>query len=669
MSRSILSRILACGMALALMIPLCCFAEADSFPVDYTHLKVANPTPLTGHFFTSLWGASTSDLDVQELLHGYKLADYDNGTGRYRINPPVVSGTLVMDDSEGNRTYYFSLCEDLTYSDGSPITARDYAFTLLLMMDPAIAEAGGIPADGSWILGGEEYAAGESRTLKGVRVLSDDLLAVTVKAEALPWFYELSRFRISPYPMREIAPDCQLLDEGEGVCLMPALSGDLLRRTVLDSSRGYMTLPAVVSGPYKIEGYRNGKAHLVLNRRFKGSPSGEIPTIPELTFGGADPEELVLGLETGDLALANKVTKASAVQSAFGLMNRYPGRYRMTAYPRTGLTVLRFMPRSPRVQETAVRQAVRYCLDREGLTKDYTEVYGVPVKGLYGVGQWMVQILEGQAPYPIDLDEETATPAEVQEYERQLAEWQSMSMEEIPEYGLDPKEAVCLLEENGWVLNRFGEPYESGVRYKRMEDGRLVGLDLKVAIPSNMRETLEKHWVPYLEQTGFGIELKDLDLTDLAETYRRNSIEAYDMVLVGEDFTDQRLLNGGYRQFESSGADETPLEALDNEISRMSWEVYHTEKTDLLGFVRKWLDAQIRIAETVPVIPVYSNVYFDFSIAQLRDYRVEDYLSWGDAIVPAWLGEADPEDTAEAAEEQAQTELFEDYGDSGEKSE
>ena len=69
----------------------------------------------------------------------------------------------------------------------------------------------------------------------------------------------------------------------------------------------------------------------------------------------------------------------------------------------------------------------------------------------------------------------------------------------------------------------------------------------------------------------------------------------------------------------------------------MSWEVYHTDKSDLQGFIRKWLDTQVKIAETVPVIPFYSNVYFDFYRSELQDYRVERYLGWGNAIVASWI--------------------------------
>lgn len=686
MKKTILSRLLVWLLLFALL-PVSCFAETaeetsapaeisedtataeteaetssgarDGFQVDYTHLRVANPTPMTGHFFTSMWGASTSDLDVQELLHRYKLVVYDNDMGRYRMNPLVVNGTAIQDDEQGNRTYYFSICDDLTYSDGSPITSKDYAFTLLLMIDPAVREAGGIPTDESWILGEEDYVEGRNRTLRGVRIMNDYLLAVTVKADALPYFYELSRFRISPYPIQEIAPDCEVLDDGDGVYLTPRLTGDLLRRTILDSYQGYMIAPRLVTGPYTIEGFRNGVAHLLLNPLYKGNQKGETPAIPELTYSSSEREDISRGLETGELGLVNKIMKADTIQLVFDLMEKYPDRYRLTSYPRTGLTVLRFMPRSPRVQETAVRQAVFNCLDREGIVDDYTGGFGMPVKGMYGVGQWMVRLLDGPASYPIYLNEETATPAEIREYERELEEWQAMNIGNIPDYELDPEKAKLLLEENGWTLDRFGDPYESGVRYKRMENGQLVGLDMTAAVPENLRTILEENWLPYMEQAGFGLELISMNILDLAETYRRNSLTDCDMVIVGEDFTDKFRLNGGYRQYEFSEESEMPLEILDNEIDQMSQEVYYTDKLDLQGFLQKWLDTQIRIAETVPVIPLYSNVYFDFYIAELRDYQVENYLGWGNAIVAAWLGDAEAAELAEEEPEFGETETEE----------
>jgi hypothetical protein len=300
-------------------------------------------------------------------------------------------------------------------------------------------------------------------------------------------------------------------------------------------------------------------------------------------------------------------------------------------------------------------------MDRESIVRDYTGGFGMPVKGMYGVGQWMVRLLEGPASYPIILNEETATPEEVREYQKQLEIWQSMNMNAIRDYELNPAEAVRLLEENGWVLNRFGEPYESGVRYKRMENGELIGLEMTALVPKNLREVLEKNWLPYMKMAGFSLEIEDREIWDLAEAYRRNSIGECDMVLVGEDFTDKFRLNGGYRRYEQNedSSPGTPLEELDDVIDEMSKEVYHTEKTDLQGFMQKWLALQIKVAETVPIIPIYSNIYFDFHVAQLRNYRVENYLGWGNAIVAAWLGEpedGEEEDTLEPGESRGEEE-------------
>ena len=617
------------------------FAEGIA-PVDYTHLRVGNPTPLTGHFFTSMWGSSTSDLDVQELLHRYKLVVYDNELGRYRMNHLVVAGSVTQDDAAGNRTYHIALHDDLTYSDGTPITAWDYAFTFLLMIDPAVEEAGGIPSNESWMMGEEEYLSGKAPYLSGLRVQNDYMLAITVKAEALPYFYELSRFRISPYPIQVIAPTCKVLDEGNGVFLTPGITGDILRRTVLDSYTGYMTAPKVVSGPYTLEEYRNGEAHFRMNPRYKGNQKGETPAIPELTYKGMTGEEITTALASGELNLVNKAMKADTVMACLQLLQQYPDRFQMTSYPRTGLTVLRFMPRSLRVQETAVRKAVFYCLDRDGIVEDYLGTFGMPVKGMYGIGQWMVRLLDTEN-YPLMLNEETTTQADVEAYEQSLEEWQSISMSAIPDYSLDVEEAVRLLEENGWTMNQNGQPYEDGIRYKRLENGQMIGLEMTVQIPANMREVLEKHWQPYMEQAGMGLRLEDRGIWDLADSYRRDSILDCDMVLVGEDFTDKFRLNGGYRILEQNPdpSTNTPLETLNDEIDRMSAEVYHTEKTDLQGFARKWLDVQIAVAENVPVIPLYSNMYFDFFGAELRGYHVENYLGWGNAIVAAWLGLTD----------------------------
>lgn len=51
--------------------------------------------------------------------------------------------------------------------------------------------------------------------------------------------------------------------------------------------------------------------------------------------------------------------------------------------------------------------------------------------------------------------------------------------------------------------------------------------------------------------------------------------------------------------------------------------------------MKKWIRFQERLTETLPIIPVYTNIYFDFYTRELDQYRIEEHISWSKAIVPA----------------------------------
>ncbi len=120
-------------------------------------LIVTHPTITKGDFFTEMFGNDTADIDVRALIHGYNLVNWDQNQGVYVLDPTVVTQVLVTDDELGNRSYNLVLAEDLYYSDGTPITAWDYAFSLLLMMAPEVEEIGGKIYRAQHLLGYEEY--------------------------------------------------------------------------------------------------------------------------------------------------------------------------------------------------------------------------------------------------------------------------------------------------------------------------------------------------------------------------------------------------------------------------------------------------------------------------------------------------------------------------------
>ena len=183
---------------------------------DYEHATVGNPTKLNGCFFTGMWGSITSDVDVRDLVAGYNLVKWDGGFSRYRFDHSVVSGAISGTDKEGNKRYMVTLCDDLFFSDGTPVTAWDYAFSVLLQCSPLIEELGGRTEKLDFFLGYEDYNAGRTKELAGLHVENDRQITFTVRKEALPYIFELSRFRFCPYPAGTIAPGCRVYNSEEG---------------------------------------------------------------------------------------------------------------------------------------------------------------------------------------------------------------------------------------------------------------------------------------------------------------------------------------------------------------------------------------------------------------------------------------------------------------------
>ncbi len=251
-------------------------------------LRVGHPTITKGDFFTEMFGNDTADIDVRALIHGYNLVNWNQNQGAYLIDESVVENWMVADDELGNRTYYLGLYDDLYYSDGTPITAWDYAFSLLLMMSREIEQIGGKIYRAQHILGFREYLAGELPYLKGVAVLDDHQLAITLDHNFLPYFYETGLLLCVPYPISQIAPGCKVYagaadEAGDGYgfgiyignedreAAEPVYTAELLKKTILDPETGYNSHPAVVSGPYRLTEYDGETAHFEINPYFKGA--------------------------------------------------------------------------------------------------------------------------------------------------------------------------------------------------------------------------------------------------------------------------------------------------------------------------------------------------------------------------------------------------------------
>lgn len=175
-------------------------------------VTVAVPTQMSGCFFSDMWGNNSVDLDIRAMLHGYDTVCPQED---FAPDPTVVKRVETAEDERGV-TYTLTLASGLTYNDGTPITAGDYVFSLLLGSSPAVAALGGVHSLYSHVEGWAEYASGRAATLSGVRLLDERRFSITVSRQALPYYYGWAAIRVRPAPAGVIAPGYGVGDDGAG---------------------------------------------------------------------------------------------------------------------------------------------------------------------------------------------------------------------------------------------------------------------------------------------------------------------------------------------------------------------------------------------------------------------------------------------------------------------
>ena len=270
--------------------------EATQYPDE---LIASSVTAMKGDFFTEMFGNATSDIDVRALIHGYNLVNWDQYQGTYVLDPTVVTDYMITLDADGNKTYTLVLADDLAYSDGTPITAWDYAFSILLMMSPEIEQIGGKIYRNEHLLGADDYMKtrikimngeeldlspeGDVLMLSGVQVIDDHQIWFHLDSDFLPYIFETGLLLTVPYPIDVIAPGCKVYDDGFGIYLgnadskdptaAPVFTAELLKQTILDPETGYNSHPSVVSGPYTLVSWdeETGEGHYEINPYFKGA--------------------------------------------------------------------------------------------------------------------------------------------------------------------------------------------------------------------------------------------------------------------------------------------------------------------------------------------------------------------------------------------------------------
>src|SRR5207245_8855052 len=101
----------------------------------------------------------------------------------------VVPDQATWSISSDRKTYTFTLKPGITFSDGTPVTAQTYVYTLTRALLPEVKSGIATFFEGA-IVGATDVNAGKTKTLAGVKALDDATLQITL-THATPYFLEV----------------------------------------------------------------------------------------------------------------------------------------------------------------------------------------------------------------------------------------------------------------------------------------------------------------------------------------------------------------------------------------------------------------------------------------------------------------------------------------------
>lgn len=596
-----------------------------------SEVTVGTLTQPTGSFATDLFSNNTSDVDVRHMIHGYSTVAYTSEAS-YTVDDSVVTLVSTSSDGFGNKLYRFKVADDLLWSDGKPVTNKDYVFSVLMQASPEMLAIGGAAGAYWHLLSSDQYTADEREHFVGVHLLDNNEFSLTIRTDALPYFYELTFVNVTPYPMHVIAPGCDIADEGRGAFITGGFNETMLAKTMLGED-GYIRNPKVTCGAYLLDSYDAATGTVVLkaNPNYKGNFEGARPLIETVTLKTVSNSEILPALADGSLDIVNKITDKEIISA--GSSQVAEGTLQSSNYLRSGLGFMSFVCEQGPTASERVRKAVSYCLDQPELVQSFVGVNGSAVYSWYGLGQWMV------GSYMEDMADKVTT------------------------YPFDTQAAVKQLVAGGYNLNEEGKTFRAGtdtVRYRLLKGNdlkayremenpvvplttagnyNLLPLTIKVAkVPGNrMAELLAEKLYPVLREVGFDVQEVEMSFTDMLSEYYRETPRTCNMYLLATNFThvfDPLYTWNGEEEYQ--GVQNT-TGISDGKLVDLARRLRGTTPGDNAMYLNRWERLMARFTEVLPAIPLYSNIYYDFFSNDVQGYTPNAHWSWGPSILYTWV--------------------------------
>ncbi len=442
-------------------------AQADAGPpargdwlVQHTLADPENLNPLT-----------SSDAGASAILNWIfpPLLTLDNETLEQR---PLLASELP-EVSEDKLTYTFVLREDITFADGTQVTADDVVFTVKAIMNPAVRA----PHQRNYFNSVRDAVAVDGRTVRfdlSEKYFRNDLILGS----------------ISPMPRHYYDPDDLLADISVADLVsfdeMDEARKERARKFADRFNKDYLRTP-MGPGAFELDEIVTGD-RITLRRREKFW----APDDPK--FGDAwvnrviyrvinDPEAALVQFKSGDLdviGLQPAQHKRADTNSARFLTDNHKKEHVSPGY-----TYIGWNQKRPFMQDVELRRAFGYFVDKKSIIESLLFGLGEPIEGPIYVGR--------------------------SEYNRNLEP-----------YPFDPERGKALLAEAGWT-----DSDGDGVLDKEV-DGKRVPLRFEIISNSgnSVRRSVGLAVIDEMKRAGIDASFRELDWSIMLERVKAFDFDA-----------------------------------------------------------------------------------------------------------------------------------------------